>query len=214
MSKVIKVEEVVKLIKDGATVCASALTLAGWPEEVAMYIEKRFLETNHPAELTLVHASGIGDWKTKGTQHFAHPGMVKRWIGGHTGLAPDMAKMVIEGACEGYCLPQGVICQLWREIAAKRPGVITKIGLGTFVDPRLEGGKMNKATTQEMVQVIRGEWRRIPALSDLQSGCCHHSRHHCRRVRQHDGGRRRRSAGVPAFGTGRQEQRRHRHRPS
>jgi propionate CoA-transferase len=155
MSKIIKVEEVVKLIQDGATVCASALTLAGWPEEVAMFIEKRFLETNHPANLTLVHASGIGDWKTKGTQHFAHPGMVKRWIGGHTGLAPDMAKMVIDGVCEGYCLPQGVICQLWREIASKRPGVITKIGLGTFVDPRLEGGKMNKATTKEMVQVIQ-----------------------------------------------------------
>jgi propionate CoA-transferase len=155
MSKVIKVEEVAKLIKDGDTVCASALTLAGWPEEVAMAIESRFLETHHPADLTLVHSSGIGDWKTKGTQHFAHQGMVKRWIGGHTGLAPDMAKMVIDGVCEGYCLPQGVICQIWREIAAKRPGVITKIGLGTFVDPRLEGGKMNKATTKEMVQVIQ-----------------------------------------------------------
>jgi propionate CoA-transferase len=155
MSKVIKVTEVPALIKDGATIGASALTIAGWPEYVAKSIEKSFLETSHPKNLTLLHASGIGDWKTKGTQHFAHPGMVAKWIGGHTGLAPDMAKMVIDGVCEGYCLPQGVICQLWREIAAKRPGVITKIGLGTFVDPRLEGGKMNKATTKELVQVIQ-----------------------------------------------------------
>ncbi len=212
MSKVIKVTEVPALIKDGATIGASALTIAGWPEYVAKSIEKSFLETSHPKNLTLLHASGIGDWKTKGTQHFAHPGMVAKWIGGHTGLAPDMAKMVIDGVCEGYCLPQGVICQLWREIAAKRPGVITKIGLGTFVDPRLEGGKMNKATTKEIVKVVN-----LTAKSDcsipLQGGRGHHPRHHRRRVRQHDGGRRRRAAGVPAAGPGRQEQRRHRHRP-
>jgi propionate CoA-transferase len=167
MSKVIKVEDVVALIKDGATVGASALTLAGWPEEVAIAIENRFLETSHPAGLTLVHAAGIGDWGGKGTQHFGHPGMVKRWIGAHTGAAADLAKMVIDGVCEGYCLPQGVICQLWREIAAKRPGVLTKIGLGTFVDPRLEGGKMNKATTEEMVQVVQlqgEEWLLYPTF--------------------------------------------------
>jgi propionate CoA-transferase len=167
MKKVIRPEEVAALIKDGATIGASALTLAGWPEEVAMAMETGFLETGHPANLTLAHASGIGDWKTKGTQHFAHKGMVSRWIGGHTGLAPDMARMVIEGACEGYCLPQGVICQLWREIAAHRPGVITKIGLGTFVDPRLEGGRMNQATTGDLVQVIQlngEEWLLYPTF--------------------------------------------------
>jgi len=167
MTKIIRPEDVAALIKDGATLGASALALAGWPEEVAMAIEKSFLETSHPAGLTLVHASGIGDWKTKGTQHFAHAGMVRRWIGGHTGLAADLAKMVIDGVIEGYCLPQGVICQLWREIAAHRPGVITKIGLETFVDPRLEGGKMNKATTEDLVQVItlRGEeWMLYPSF--------------------------------------------------
>jgi propionate CoA-transferase len=167
MPKVIRPEQVAALIKDGATLGASALTLAGWPEEVAMAIEKGFLETSHPQQLTLVHASGIGDWKTKGTQHFAHKGMVRRWIGGHTGLAADMAKMVIDGVCEGYCLPQGVICQLWREIAAHRPGVITKIGLCTFVDPRLEGGKMNQATTEDLVRVIElngEEWMLYPSF--------------------------------------------------
>lgn len=167
MSKVISTDAAAALIKDGATLCASALTLAGWPEEVSLGIERRFLASAHPANLTLVHASGIGDWKTKGTQHFAHPGMVSRWIGGHTGLSPDMARMIIEGGCEGYCFPQGAICQLWREIAARRPGLITKIGLGTFVDPRLEGGKMNKATREEIVKVIElegEEWMFYPSF--------------------------------------------------
>jgi propionate CoA-transferase len=166
-AKVITAEQAAAKVKDGATLCASAITLAGWPEEVAIAIEKRFMETQQPKNLTLVHASGIGDWKTKGTQHFAHSGLVKRWIGGHTGVSPDMGKFIIEGGCEGYCLPQGVVCQLWREIAAKRPGLITKIGLGTFVDPRLEGGKMNKATTQELVKVIElegEEWMFYPTF--------------------------------------------------
>jgi propionate CoA-transferase len=167
MSKVIKLEDAAALVKDGDTVCASALLLAGWPEAVGKAIEKRFLETGHPNNLTLAHASGVGNYGTKGTQHFAHPGLVKRWIGGHTGAAADMAKMVIDGGCEGYCLPQGVIAQLWREIAAHRPGVITKIGLGTFVDPRLEGGKMNKNTTKDIVKVIElngEEWLFYPTF--------------------------------------------------
>jgi propionate CoA-transferase len=167
MNKVIRTDQVAALIKDGATVGASALAMAGWPEEIAIAMEKGFLATSHPAQLTLVHASGIGNWKDRGTQHFAHPGMIKRWIGGHTGLAADMARMVIEGDIEGYCLPQGAICQLWREIAAHRPGLITKIGLGTFVDPRLEGGKMNKNTTEELVKVIElngEEWMMYPTF--------------------------------------------------
>jgi propionate CoA-transferase len=157
MSKVISATDAAALIKSGSTIGASALGLAGWPEEVAIAIEKRFLASKSPAKLTLVHASGIGDWKSKGTEHFAHAGMVSRWIGGHTGLAPGMAKMVVEGGFEAYCMPQGVISQLWREIAGHRPGLITKTGLGTFVDPRLEGGKLNKATTKDIVKVITFE---------------------------------------------------------
>ncbi len=167
MSKIISASAAAALLKDGDTVGASALTLAGWPEELAIAIEKRFLASSHPARLTLVHASGIGDWKTRGTEHFAHPGMIARWIGGHTGLAPGLAKMVVSGACEGYCMPQGVIAQLWRDIAAHRPGLITKTGLGTFVDPRQVGGKLNKATTKDLVKVIElegEEWMFYPTF--------------------------------------------------
>jgi propionate CoA-transferase len=154
MSKVISASEAVALIKDRATVGAAACAISGWPEEIAIAMEKRFLTSGHPAKLTIVHAAGIGDWATKGTQHFAHAGMVARWIGGHCGLSPDFAKMVLNGGCEGYNLPQGVIAQLWREIAGGRPGLITKTGLGTFVDPRVEGGKMNRITTRDMVKAI------------------------------------------------------------
>jgi propionate CoA-transferase len=133
------------------------LTLAGWPEELSIAIEKRFLASGHPNKLTLVHASGIGDWKTRGSEHFAHKGMIARWMGGHTGLAPGLAKMVVNGDCEGYCIPQGVVTQLWREIAAHRPGVITKTGLGTFFDPRLQGGKLNKATTENITKIVEFE---------------------------------------------------------
>jgi propionate CoA-transferase len=157
MSKVISASDAAGLIKDGATVGAAACAMSGWPEEIAIAMEKRFLASGHPAKLTLVHSAGIGNWKDKGTQRFAHAGMIGKWIGGHCGLSPDFAKMVLSGGCEGYNLPQGVIAQLWREVAAHRPGMITKTGLGTFVDPRLEGGKMNKITTTDIVKVINFE---------------------------------------------------------
>jgi propionate CoA-transferase len=167
MSKVISASDAAALIKDGATIGAAALGLAGWPEELAIAMEERYLASEHPARLTLVHASGIGDWGHKGPQHFAHLGMIARWVGGHTALSPDFAKMVLSGGCEGYCLPQGVISQLWREIAGHRPGLITKTGLNTFVDPRLEGGKLNKATTKDIVKVIDfegQEWLFYPSF--------------------------------------------------
>jgi propionate CoA-transferase len=157
MSKVISAAAAAALIKDGATVGAAACVMSGWPEELSIAMEKRFLSSGHPAKITLVHASGIGNWKDKGPQHFAHAGMIGKWIGGHCGLSPDFARMVLSGGCEGYNLPQGVISQLWREIAAHRPGMITKTGIGTYVDPRLEGGKMNKITTKDIVKVISFE---------------------------------------------------------
>jgi propionate CoA-transferase len=168
MSKVISASAAAALIKDGAVVGSAALGLAGWPEELAMAMETRFKASGHPAQMTVVvHAAGVGDWKTGGTQHFAHPGMVARWIGGHCGLSPDFAKMVLSGGCEGYCFPQGVIAQLWREIASHRPGLITKTGLRTFVDPRVEGGKLNSITTKDLVKVIDfegEEWLFYPSF--------------------------------------------------
>lgn len=157
MSKIKTADEVAALIKDGATVAASAMGLAGWPEEVARAIERRFLATGHPCKLTLVHGSAIGDWKDRGTTRLGHEGLIKRWIGGHIGSSANMCRLVEENKIEAYNLPQGVIVQLWREIAAGRPGLITRVGLGTFVDPRIDGGKMNSATVEEIVKMMELE---------------------------------------------------------
>lgn len=158
MSKVIAASDAAALIKDGVTIGTSCLGLGGWPEELAIAIEKRFLASGHPGKLTFVHTAAIGDWgKTKGAMHFIHPGMLDRCIFGHVGLCPDFARMILDGGCQGYNLPMGVITQLWREIAAHQPGVITKTGLGTYVDPRLEGGRINKITTKDIVKVIAFE---------------------------------------------------------
>jgi propionate CoA-transferase len=155
MSKVISATSATALIKDGATVATTCLGLAGWPEELAIAMEKGFLAAGHPAKLTFVHTAAIGDWgKVKGAAHFIHPGMIQRCIFGHVGLCPDFAAMLLAGGCEAYNFPMGVVSQLWRGIAAHQPGVITKTGLGTFADPRLEGGKINKITTKDIIKVI------------------------------------------------------------
>ncbi len=154
MPKFITAEEAAALIPDGATLAASTFGMAGWAEEVGIAIEKRFLATGSPHNLTVMHGAGVGDWKSKGMQHLGYEGLLKRWIGGHTGAAPNVGKMIVEDKCEAYCLPQGVVVQLYREIAAKRPGLITKVGLDTFVDPRVEGGRMNTVTTEDIVRVV------------------------------------------------------------
>jgi len=123
-------------------------------EHTLTAIEERFLNTGHPNNLRLVHASGIGDKDKKGVSHFAHKGMVRQVIGGHWGWSPRMQKLALDGDIEAYNLPQGSIVSLLREIAAKRPGLITKVGLGTFVDPRLEGGALNDRSPKNLIEVI------------------------------------------------------------
>ena len=155
MAKVMTAEQAAALIKDGATV--SIVGSGGGvmdPERVFQAVEKRFLETGHPAELTLMHASGIGDKKEKGINRFAHEGMVRRVIGGHWGWSPTMQQMALEGKIEAYNFPQGIIASNFREIAAHRPGLITKVGMDTFVDPRLGGGTLNDRTPNNLVEVV------------------------------------------------------------
>nr|WP_320131624.1 acyl CoA:acetate/3-ketoacid CoA transferase [uncultured Holophaga sp.] len=178
MRKLITAESAAGLIADGATVGVSALGLAGWAEEVARAIEQRFLAGGHPRGITLVHGSAVGDWKERGTTRFGKAGLIKRWIGGILGSSAGLSKLLVENQLEGYCLPQGVIIQLWREIAAGRPGLLTKVGLGTFVDPRVEGGRMNAAATEDIVKVVdfEGEeylfYRSFPVDVALIRGTC------------------------------------------
>lgn len=154
VSKVVSPQQAAALIPDGATIGSSTMGLTGWPEEVAIAIEQRFLATGHPRDVTLVHSSTCGDYGKRGTTRLGHEGLVKRLVCGHTGSSPNMTRLVDGNKIECYLLPQGVICQLWRAIAGRKPGVITKVGLGTYVDPRLGGGKVTTLTREDLVSVV------------------------------------------------------------
>jgi len=154
VSKVITAEQAAELIPDGATIGASTMGLAGWAEEVAIAVEERFLKTGHPRDLTVVHSSACGDHVSKGTTHFAHEGLTKKLICGHTGASNEMASMIAKHKIECYLIPQGVVCHLWRAIASNKPGVITKVGLGTYVDPRQQGAKITSITKEDIVSLI------------------------------------------------------------
>lgn len=147
MGKFVTAQEAVSLIKDGATVATVGMTLACAAEEILKTIEDNFLQSGHPQNITLVHSAGQCDRK-RGIQHLAHQGLLKRIIGAHWGLCPRLMEMISGNDVEAYCLPQGQMAQLYRSMAQGLPGKISKVGLGTFVDPRVEGGKMNERTRE------------------------------------------------------------------
>jgi propionate CoA-transferase len=161
MSKVITAQKAAMLIQDGVTIGASTQGMAGWAEEIAIAIEERFLETSHPKNITLIHSCTCGDYKKRGTTHLGHEGLTKRLICGHTFTSPNMISLIEQNKIECYLLPQGVICQLWRAIAGKKVGVITSVGLGTFVDPRIDGAKVTSITKEDLVKVIEIEGQEL-----------------------------------------------------
>lgn len=156
MAKVITFEEVGALVKDGATIYTCGFGLAGFAEEVTMAVEQSFLAAGHPRDLTVYCSTGVGNFKDRGLHHYAHEGLLKRYVGGHYAVVgPAMTKLAMENRIEAYNLPQGALALMPRHIAGRRPGFISKVGLGTFVDPRIEGGKLNTAAQADLVEVIR-----------------------------------------------------------
>ena len=140
--RITSVQEAVAAIPDGATLAVDGFTLMGVAEALYEAIEQSFRETGHPRDLIIVHAAGQSNRKI-GFEHFAVEGLAKRIVGSHWGLMPRMSAFLGQGGAQAVCLPQGQIATLYRSIAAGRPGNLTRIGLGTFVDPRIEGGKVN-----------------------------------------------------------------------
>lgn len=156
MSKVsiITAAEAAAMVTDRMTVTTSGFVASDMPEALSKALEQRFLETGAPKDLTLFYAAAQGNRDGSGADHFAHEGMVKRVIGGHWNMVPNLGRMVLENKIEGYNLPQGTLSQLFRDIAAHRIGTITHVGLNTFADPRIEGGKLNSITTEDLVEVV------------------------------------------------------------
>lgn len=160
--------EAAALVPDGATVLVDG-SGGGVNEPAAVLagLEARFLAESRPRDLTLVHISGMGDGKGGGIDRFSHPGMVRKVIGGHWGWTARMQHLALTERIQAYCLPQGTLSHLMRDIAAGRPGAISAVGLGTFVDPRLGGGRLNASAVDDIVQLVElggREWLFTPAF--------------------------------------------------
>ena len=145
------------MVKDGDTVSTGGFVSCACPEALTKALEKRFLETGHPRDLTLFFAAGQGLRNGTGGDRFGHEGMCRRVVGGHCGRTAKLGELALANKLEAYNLPQGVITHMYRDIAAHNPATLSKVGLHTFVDPRLEGGKLNGRTKEDMVKLVEVE---------------------------------------------------------
>ncbi len=157
--RIMTAREAAELVRDGDTIMTDGFIGSCFAEDLAIGLEQRFLETGKPEGLTLFFCAGQGDAKERGLNHFGHERLLSRVVGGHWNLVPKIQKLAVENKVEAYNLPQGVLCHMIRDIAAGRPGTITHVGLKTFIDPRIAGGKLNERTKEDLVELmtIRGK---------------------------------------------------------
>ena len=149
LKKVVEASDAVAVIHNGDTVASTGYAGSGTPEQLFASLERRVLETGTPRDLTLVFSTGQGDLKEKGLNRLAHEGLVRCVIGGYFGLSPKLEQLIGDNRIEAYNLPEGVLTQMYRDIGACKPGTLSRVGLGTYVDPRHGGGRMNERTTED-----------------------------------------------------------------
>ena len=152
--KIVSSEAAIAIIQDDDVLATTGYGGNGVPEFLLKALEKRFVETASPKNLTLIHSTGQGDMREQGLNRLAHEGLIKRIIGGYYGLSPKLAQLATENKVEAYNFPEGCILQLYRDIAAGKPGTFSKFGLGTYIDPRIEGGRMNPKTVDDLVELV------------------------------------------------------------
>ncbi|OLQ88368.1 3-oxoacid CoA-transferase [Vibrio panuliri] len=155
MVTVLTPESAATWINNDDTVLLGGFIGAVVPEAIERAIGERFAQTRTPTNLTLVFAAGQGDGRSRAINHLAQEGLVECAIGGHWGLVPKLQQLAVDNLISAFNLPQGIISHLLRDTAAGKPGTISKVGLGTFVDPRIEGGKVNAVTREDRVEVIQ-----------------------------------------------------------
>ena len=165
-SKLRTMEAAAALIPDGATVSVSSSSGLGCPDATLRAIGARFAASGQPRGLTTIHPIAAGDmYGIAGIDHLTAPGLLKRVIAGSYPSGPSSLpspkiwELIHHNAIEAYNLPSGMLFDLHADIAAGRPGVLTRVGLDTFVDPRRQGGRMNEITTHQLVEVVRFDGR-------------------------------------------------------
>ena len=157
--KVVSADEAVAIIRSGDMVATSGFVGVGTPDAIFAALEKRFLASAEPRDLGLMFAAAPGDGKDRGLNRLAHRGLIQRAVGGHWSLVPKLGRMAADNLIEAWNLPLGCISQLFREISGRRPGLLSRVGLGTFVDPRRGGGKLNSISTRDLVRVMEIDGR-------------------------------------------------------
>lgn len=166
--KILAAEQAVDLIRSAMTLAVGGSGhLLQAPDGLLEALQRRHAETGAPRDLMVVHTMGIGDNATAGIGRLAGDGLVRRFVGSHYGHNPELMDRIANDDVEAFGIPGGVLSLLYREIAGNRPGLVTRVGLGTYVDPRVDGGRLNTRTTGSIAEVIElggREWLFYPSF--------------------------------------------------
>lgn len=176
MNKSISAEQAAGLLRDGDTVSVSASSGLGCPDKLLAAIGERFAREGAPRDLTALHPIAAGDmYGIQGIDHLARPGLLARILAGSYPSGPSSLpmpaiwRMVVDNQVQAYNIPSGILFDMHREAAARRPGVLTQVGMGTFADPAQQGCAMNEAASRHPVvsrQHFDGrDWLYFPAVA-------------------------------------------------